>query len=92
LGTREKQRFQGYLSTPGLFSNPSAPANFFPSKNVGIGGLDRFATDCVTFYSEAKFLLPMRNEVSIGEQPAMGRTAEATLWMRVESQQPRLTS
>jgi hypothetical protein len=62
LGTREKQRFQGYLSTPGLFSNPSAPANFFPSKNVGIGGLDRFATDCVTFYSEAKFLLPMRNE------------------------------
>jgi len=35
--------------------------------------------------------LPTRNEVSIGELPTMGRTAEATLWMRVKSEQPRST-
>ncbi len=67
------------------------PQPNFSSTNAGIGGLDRFATDCITFYSEAKFLLPTRNEVSIGELPTMGRTAEATLWMGVKSEQPRST-
>ena len=39
------------VNEDGEGSNPSAPANF-PSRNVGIGGVGCFYTDCTTFHQD----------------------------------------
>src|ERR1700681_2987200 len=74
------------VNVDGEGSNPSAPANF-PSKNSGIAHSCRFDTELHYPYSEAGFLFPTRNEISI-----RGWNAERTVRFGTNDKQPEETT
>jgi hypothetical protein len=43
-----------------------------------MGGLDRFATNCVTFYSEAEFLFQPQTKYQLSEETVMAQKTGAT--------------